>query len=87
MAEFNAKAKKTKNQFSARMVSRLTKATVCWTPITDDFAHKVFGAADATDVTAEQAEAVLPGLLNNDMVMCVISDHSKEREVIAVDQF
>ena len=87
MAAFNANAKKSKNQFAARLVSVKTGAMVSWVHITDEFARKVFGAANVAEVTAEQAEAVMPGLLGNEMVSCVVTDLTIERDPIPVSEY
>lgn len=87
MAEFNANKNKNKNQFAARLVSVKTGAMVSWVHITDEFARKVFGAANATEVTAEQATVTLPSLLGNEFVECAITDLTIERDPIAATEY
>ena len=77
---------KPRNLFTARMVSNNTNATVNFVNITEEFSRKVCGV-NLNEMTAEQAEAVLPSLLNNDRVSVVITDTTAEREVISVEDF
>lgn len=84
---FNQAQNKSKNQFAARMVSNKTQATISWVHITDDFARKVFGVANATEVTAEQAEATLPDLLNSERASVLVTDMTADREPISPLEF
>jgi hypothetical protein len=84
---FNNSQTKNKNQFVARLVSNRTQATVSWTHITDDFARKVFGVANATEVTAKQAMVTLPLMFDNDRVSCVVTDLTVDREAIPATDF
>lgn len=84
---FNKATSKPRNQFSARLVSNRTNATVSFVNITDDFARKIFGAANATEVTAEQAEEVLPGLLGNERVACLITDTTADIQTVPLDEY
>ena len=77
---------KSKHKFSARMVSNKTQATINFVNITDDFSRKIFGVLPH-EVTAEQAQSKLPGLLSNDRVSCIITDKTLEIETISVDEF
>lgn len=87
MAEFKTNTKKSKNQFTARLVSAKTGAMISWAHITDDFARKVFGAENVAAVTPMQAETVLPTLLSNEMVTCVVTDIITERAPIDVSEY
>ena len=79
-------SQKSKSNFSARMVSNVTQATVSWVNITDDFSRKVLGC-DAIEATYAQAIEVLPSMLDNDRVSVVITDLTAARETISADQF
>jgi len=87
MAFNSQQTTKNKNQFVARLVSNKTQATVSWSHITDDFARKVFGVQNASEVTAAQAAEVLPDLLGNDYVSCVITDLTEDKEPIPATDF
>jgi hypothetical protein len=76
-----------KAAFAARLVSKKTGATISWVNITDQFSRAVFAVAKATEVTAEEAEAVLPGILNNDFVEVVITDLTAELDPIDAKDF
>jgi len=78
---------KSKNQFSARMVSNKTQAMINWVHITDDFARRVCGVSNASEVTAAMATDKLPPLLNSDRVSVVITDMTAELEPIPVDEY
>lgn len=84
---FNKATSKPKNQFSARLVSNKTNATVSFVNITDDFSRKIFGVANATEVTAEQAEEILPGLLGNERIACIITDTTSEIQTVPLDEY
>jgi hypothetical protein len=76
-----------KSAFAARLVSKKTGSTVSWINITDQFARAVFAEAKAIDVTAEQAEAVLPELLENEYVEVAITDLTAELDPIKATDF
>ena len=76
-----------KAAFAARLVSKKTGATVSWINITDQFARAVFAEAKAIDVSAEQAEEVLPTLLENEYVEVVITDLTAELDAIDAKDF
>ena len=78
---------KSRNQFTARMVSNKTGATVNWVNLTDDFARRVCGANSVADITPDKALEFLPSMLDNDRVSVVITDLTAEREVISADEF
>jgi len=84
---FNSQQQKNKNQFVARLVSNKTQATISWLHITDDFARKVCGVSNASEVTAEQAAEALLGLVGNDYVSCVITDLTEDRDPIPATDF
>ena len=84
---FNQTQNKSKNQFAARMVSNKTGATISWVHITDDFARKVCGVTNVTEVTAEQAQMYLPDMHNNAMASIIITDMTAEREIIPASEF
>ena len=87
MAFESNKSKQSKNMFTARLVSLKTGAMVSWVHITDDFSRKVFGVMKASEVTAEQAEEVLPSLLGNDYVEVKVTDMTADLEPIAATEF
>lgn len=78
---------KNKNMFTARLVSVKTGAMVSWVHITDDFARKVFGVMNASEVTAQQAEETLPSLLGNEFVAVKVTDLTAELDPIAATEF
>ena len=83
---FNKAQTKSRNQFSARMVSNNTNATVSFINVTEDFSRKLCGC-NVEDMTYAQAEELLPAVFNNDRYTCVITDLTAERETIALDEF
>ena len=87
MAEFNANKSKNKNQFAARLVSKKTGAMVSWVHITDEFSRKVFGVANVAEVTAVQAIATLPSLLENTFVECAITDLTAQLDPVSATDY
>ena len=73
--------------FTARLVSKKTGAMASWIHLTDDFARKVFGVSKVSEITAEQAEEVLPGLMGNEFLEVKITDLMAELEPIAATEF
>ena len=87
MAFGQNKVTRSKNQFAARMVSAKTGATIGWFHPTDDFARKVCGVQNVTDITAEMATAKLPALLDNGRSVVSITDMTAPLEVVAVEAY
>ena len=77
---------KNKNQFVARLVSRKTARTVSWINLTDEFSRSVLGV-ELKLVTAEKAQEVLPRLFGNDFLEVVITDLTKELEIVEPSEF
>ena len=86
MAKFS-KAEKSKNQFTARQVSKKTGRMISWIHITDDFARSVVGVASVEDVTPQQAIDILPRYYDSPLAECVITDLTTERPVISPEEF
>lgn len=84
---FDTKSKQSKNMFTARLVSKKTGSMFAWLHITDDMARRVFGVMKPTEVTAEQAEAVLPTIFNSDTVEVKITDLTADLEPVAAEDF
>lgn len=76
-----------KNMFTARLVSKKTGSMYAWIHITDDMSRRVFGATKASEVTAEQAEEVLPNLFDNDYAEVKITDMTADLEPIDATEF
>ena len=83
---FNKTNAKSKHQFTARMVSNKTGATVTWINLVDEFTRKIFGVP-ATEVTAEEALESLPQILDNEHVSVVITDLTAEIEIISITEY
>lgn len=86
MAFNKTQSTKSRNQFSARLVSNNTNATVSFINITEDFSRKVCGCS-VEDMTFAQAEQLLPQIFDNDRYTCVITDLTAEREIIPLADF
>ena len=87
MAKFTKNESKSRNQFIARTVSRKTGRMIAWVHPVDDFVRSVVGVASVEEMTAQQAQAILPRFYENDLVELVITDLTAEREVIAPEEF
>lgn len=81
------KASKSKNQFSARILSKKTDAMVGWFHTTDDTARKLFGVNSVQEITYAEAVAKLPLILDNERTYVAITDMTAEIEVVAADEF
>ena len=84
---FDQNKKQNKNMFIASLISKKTGAVVSWLNPTDTFARQVFGAMKISEVTAEQAEAILPSLIGNDFVEVRVVDTTAALEPIAATEF
>jgi hypothetical protein len=86
VAKFS-KQEKSKNQFTARQVSKKSGRMISWIHITDDFARTVCGVASVEDVTPQQAMDILPRYYDSPLAECVITDLTTERPVVAPEDF
>ena len=75
-----------KNQFVAYLASKKTGKVISWVNLTDTFVKAVF-TCKLAEVTAEDAEAVLPGLLNNEFVEVHITDTTAELVATSATDF
>ena len=87
MAKFTKNESKSKNQFTARTVSRKTGRMIAWVHPVDDFARAVAGVASIEEMTAQQAQDLLPRYYENDLVELIVTDLTSEREVVAPEDF
>lgn len=83
---FNTTTSKNKNQFVARLVSKKTGKTASWVNLTDEFSRSVFGK-ELQDVTAQEAEEVLPKLFDNNYLEVAITDLTAEVEKVDPTEF
>jgi len=86
MAFNTSKSTSNRNNFVAYLASKKTGKVVSWINLTDTFARQVFGT-ELKNITAEEAEAVLPGLLGNDYVEVHITDTTAELVTVDATEF
>ena len=87
MADFKKTSSKAKNQFTARTVSKKTGAMIAWVHPVDDFARKVCGVANASEITPAMALEHLPQFYDNELVELAITDLTSEQEVISATDY
>jgi len=80
-------SKETKDQFTAVIHSVKSDKGITFVNLTQEFVKNVFGVRNREEVTAEQAEEVLPTLLGNDKVYVKIYDLTAEHKTIAVEDY
>jgi len=84
---FDQNTKKSKNQFSARIVSKKTDEMAGWFHMTDNMARKVFGVTSVTEVTYAAAAEKLPQILDNERTSVIITDMTGEIVTVDVADF
>ena len=87
MAGFNKADNRTKNQCAVRIVSKKSGDMLGWFHPVDDYARRVFGVKSTSEITAEQAELVLPSILGNERVEVRITDMHAEIEPVNPEDF
>jgi hypothetical protein len=83
----NNTQQKSKNQFSARMVTKVNGNMVNWVHPTDDFARKVCGVKSVTDIPFAVAAEKLPYFLDSDKVICIVTEITDDFEAIAIEEY
>jgi len=83
---------KSKNQFAARIVSNKVQENghrnmICWAPITDETARKVFGVANVSEITYAAAAEKLPMLLDNERTSVMVTDTFAALDPVSVDDY
>lgn len=78
---------KSKNQFSARIVSNKTESMVCWAHLTDDMARRVFGVSNVTEITYAAAAEKLPLILDNERTSVRVTDMTAAIDVVDILEY
>ena len=75
-------------QFSAMLRSIKTDKAIGWFNMTPEFAKAVFGCKPQ-EISFDQAESQLPGLLDNLKIYVALTDLTIEKQevVVAVDEY
>ena len=76
-----------KNQFTAMLHSVKTDKGITFINLTPEFVKSVFGVRTLEEVTAEQAENTLPGLMDNEKVYVKIYDLTAERPIVDASEY
>ena len=71
-------AKKQEKLIGISMVSAKTENVISFMYLADHFAKAIFGCK-ADQVTYEQAVEVIPDLMSNDKVTCIVTDMSVDK--------
>jgi len=92
MAFEKSSSTKSKNQFSARIVSNKVQENghrnmICWAHVTDDMARRVFGVTNVSEITYAAAAEKLPMFLDNDRTSVMVTDTFAEIAQISVDDY
>ena len=82
MASFTANNTKSKNQFTARVISKKTGAMLGWFHPVDELARKLIGVSTVSEITPIQALSKLPQFFDNDLVELAITDLTADQEVV-----
>jgi len=87
MASFNStSSKKSENMFVASLNSRKSDKVITWINLTDTFVRNVF-AKDIKDVSAQEVQAKIGTMYDNDNVYLHITDRTAEIEVVDPTDF
>lgn len=86
MAFDQNKTQKSKNQFSARIMTN-NGNMVCWAHLADDMARKVFGVSTVAEIPYAAAAEKLPELLDNERTHVIVKDMFAELTPVAITDY